>query len=74
MSLRKETLYISETPVGWTVSRNDGTTESGPYFDREKAVACALAIAKGSHAQNVKVSRAIGQWSVEWLNAETSRD
>jgi hypothetical protein len=65
MSSKKETLYVSESAFGWMVKRNDGREQSGPYSDRENAIASALVIAKETRAQHVKVCNAVGLWSVE---------
>ena len=71
MPLKKETLYVSESPFGWVVKHLDGREQSGPHFDRENAIASALMVAKETRAQHVKVCQSVGNWAIECSYGET---
>ena len=70
MAAKQETYCVCCSDEGWLVQIGGGRLYSGPFADKEHAIAVALAAVREARPSRLRISSSLDEWKVEFVCAD----
>ena len=70
MAAKQETYCVCCSDRGWLVQIGGGRPHSGPFADKEHAIAVALSAVREARPSRLRISSSLAEWKVEFVCAD----